>query len=127
MHTHKSKVLDGANKYECSKCGVKTCATKRLSLHRLPAVLQLHLNRFETQCGGHSAKKVLCVRIYIYICMCVCVCVFVFVFVYVCIYIHIYPLKCAGPPAKIFSTMMPVPWCIYTEILESKCPSIFNI
>ena len=75
MHTHKSKVLDGANKYECSKCGVKTCATKRLSLHRLPAVLQLHLKRFETQCGGHSAEKVLCVRIYIYICMCVCVCV----------------------------------------------------
>ncbi len=75
MYTHKSKVLDGANKYECSKCGVKTCATKRLSLHRLPAVLQLHLKRFETQWGGHTAEKVLCVCVCVYMYTCVCVCV----------------------------------------------------
>ena len=61
-HIHKIKVLDGANKYKCCNCGVKTRATKRFSLHRLPYVLQLHLKRFETQWGGHSAKV-----LYVYI------------------------------------------------------------
>ena len=52
----KIEVLDGANKYKCSSCGCKTRATKCFSLHRTPYVLQLHLKRFETQWGGHSAK-----------------------------------------------------------------------
>jgi ubiquitin carboxyl-terminal hydrolase 36/42 len=52
----KAEVLDGANKYRCSSCGCKTRAVKRFSIHRVPYVLHLHLKRFETQWGGHSAK-----------------------------------------------------------------------
>ena len=85
MHTHKSKVLDGANKYECSKCGVKTRATQRFSLHRLPAVLQLHLKRFETQWGGHTAEKVLCMCVYIYTCVYTCVCIYIYMYIHVCV------------------------------------------
>ena len=32
-------VLEGDNKYDCTVCKTKTCATKRLTLHRTPKVL----------------------------------------------------------------------------------------
>ena len=50
------EVLDSSNMYTCSQCTSKTCATKRISIHRTPYVLQLHLKRFETTGGGHSTK-----------------------------------------------------------------------
>lgn len=43
--------LDGQNKYNCSKCGTKTRACKRFTIHRLPYVLTLHLKRFESAFG----------------------------------------------------------------------------
>ena len=49
-------VLDGDNKFECSKCETKTCATKRLTLHSTPPVLQLHLKRCGISKGGDSSK-----------------------------------------------------------------------
>jgi len=51
-----SDVLDGDNKFECSKCETKTCPTKRLTLHSTPRVLQLHLKRFGILEGGGSTK-----------------------------------------------------------------------
>jgi len=49
-------VLEGNNKYDCTVCKTKTCATKRLTLHSTPRVLQLHLKRFGIFEGGGSAK-----------------------------------------------------------------------
>jgi len=49
-------VLQGDNKYDCTECKTKTCATKRLALHSTPRVLQLHLKRFRISVGGGSAK-----------------------------------------------------------------------
>jgi len=49
-------VLEGDNKYDCTVCKTKTCATKRLTLHSTLRVLQLHLKRFGISEGGGSAK-----------------------------------------------------------------------
>jgi len=49
-------VLEGDNKYDCTVCKTKTCATKRLTLHSTPRVLQLHLKRFGIFEEGGSAK-----------------------------------------------------------------------
>ena len=49
-------VLEDDNKYDCTECKTKTCATKRLTLHSTPRVLQLHLKRFGISEGGTSAK-----------------------------------------------------------------------
>ena len=49
-------VLEGDNKYDCTVCKTKTCATKRLTLHSTPRVLQLHLKRFGVFEEGGSAK-----------------------------------------------------------------------
>ena len=38
--------LEGDNAYNCNTCQQQVEATKKLSLHRLPPVLVLHLNRF---------------------------------------------------------------------------------
>ena len=49
-------VLDGDNKFECSKCGKKTCATESLALHRTPRALQLYMKRFGISEGGGNTK-----------------------------------------------------------------------
>jgi len=49
-------VLEGDNKYDCTVCKTKTCATKRLTLHSTPRVLQLHLKRFGIFAEGGSTK-----------------------------------------------------------------------
>jgi len=49
-------VLDSDNKFECSKCEKKTCATKILTLHSTPRVFQLHLKRFGILEGGGNTK-----------------------------------------------------------------------
>jgi len=49
-------VLEGDNKYDCTVCKTKTCATKRLTLHSTPRVLQLHLKRFGIFQEGDNAK-----------------------------------------------------------------------
>jgi len=49
-------VLEGDNKYDCTVCKTKTCATKRLTLHSTPRALQLHLKRFGIFEKGGSAK-----------------------------------------------------------------------
>ena len=49
-------VLDGDNKFECSKCETKTCSAKILTLRSTPQMLQLHLQRFGISDGGGSTK-----------------------------------------------------------------------
>jgi len=49
-------VLEGDNKYDCTVRKTKTCATKRLTLHSTPRVLQLNLKRFGVFEEGGSAK-----------------------------------------------------------------------
>lgn len=39
--------LEGANAYECEKCGAKRNATRRAVLTELPRVLWLHVLRFD--------------------------------------------------------------------------------
>jgi len=49
-------VLEGDNKCDRTVCKTKTCATKRLTLHSTPRVLQLHLKRFGVFEEGGSTK-----------------------------------------------------------------------
>jgi ubiquitin C-terminal hydrolase len=55
-----AEILDGPNKYKCSKCGTKTRAQKRFTVHTAPYVLTLHLKRFESLMGrsGKITKHV---------------------------------------------------------------------
>eukprot|EP00741_Cyanophora_paradoxa_P003091 tig00000663_g3000.t1 len=49
-----AEVLDGENKYRCSKCKKLVRATKRLTIHHSPNVLTIQLKRFDF--GRHSGK-----------------------------------------------------------------------
>jgi len=49
-------ILEGDNKFECSKCGKKTRATKRFTRYCTTRVLQLHPKRFGISEGGDSTK-----------------------------------------------------------------------
>ncbi|CAE8616791.1 unnamed protein product, partial [Polarella glacialis] len=51
----RSEKLTGKNQYLCKKCKTKGDATKRFSLHSLPAVLTFQLKRFDFS-GGFRGK-----------------------------------------------------------------------
>lgn len=51
------EVLDGANKYRCSKEAKPVRAVKRISIHSAPNVLVLQLKRFEFSLSGHKISK----------------------------------------------------------------------
>jgi len=92
-------VLEGDSKYDCTVCTTKTCATKRLTLHSTPRVLQLHLHCValcfsvlqERKALGHRASvgdvrcSVLqCAVVYCSVLQCVAVCCSVLLCVAVC-------------------------------------------
>lgn len=43
----KPEILDRANMYMCAKCKRKVVAHKRFTIHTTPAVLAIHLKRFD--------------------------------------------------------------------------------
>ena len=49
-----TETLDRDNRWECSKCKRRVCATKGMSIHVAPPVLFLHLKRFTY--GRHGEK-----------------------------------------------------------------------
>ncbi|GAM28335.1 hypothetical protein SAMD00019534_115110, partial [Acytostelium subglobosum LB1] len=49
------EVLDGSNKYKCSKCKKLVRATKRMSVHLAPPILTVQLKRF-SYLGFHGGK-----------------------------------------------------------------------
>lgn len=51
------EVLDGANKYKCSKEKKPVRAIKRMTVHAAPNVLVLQLKRFEFSMSGHKISK----------------------------------------------------------------------
>ena len=54
------EVLDGNNKYQCTKCKKKVRAFKRFTIDHAPHVLTIQFKRFSTSggCGGKIDKKV---------------------------------------------------------------------
>ncbi|KAG6549829.1 hypothetical protein Mapa_008810 [Marchantia paleacea] len=52
------EVLDGDNKYHCSKCKKPTTARKQLSVFKAPTVLVIQLKRFENIYGGKIDRHV---------------------------------------------------------------------
>jgi ubiquitin carboxyl-terminal hydrolase 36/42 len=55
----KTDYLEGDNAYKCSKCSQRVRAAKRLSVHRAPPVLTIHLKRFQfvQMFGGAKINK----------------------------------------------------------------------
>ena len=54
------EVLDGNNKYQCTKCKKKVRAFKRFTIDHAPHVLTIQFKRFSSSggCGGKIDKKV---------------------------------------------------------------------
>ena len=50
------ETLEGENAYECERCGGLRPATKRLTVHEAPAVLVVHLKRFDHWGGKIDAR-----------------------------------------------------------------------
>lgn len=50
------EVLDGDNSYQCTPCGQKRIAQKRMLLWGLPNILIIHLKRFQTE--GERIRKI---------------------------------------------------------------------
>jgi ubiquitin carboxyl-terminal hydrolase 36/42 len=54
------EVLDGGNKYKCSKEQKLVRAVKRMTIHAAPNVLVVQLKRFEFSMSGHKISKKVC-------------------------------------------------------------------
>ena len=51
--------LDASNMYRCATCKCRTKASKRLTIHRAPNVLVVHLKRFEHGRGEGGGEKIM--------------------------------------------------------------------